>query len=223
MCGIVGLFRQTPGTVNPEEIRRTLDRMRHRGPDDEGYLAVRMSDGKVVPCGGRDSERRLDLPDLEIARGGGFNLVLGHRRLSIIDLSESGHQPMASADSRFWIVYNGELYNYVELRAELAAKGHPFRTETDTEVILAAYREWGAAMLGRFIGMFAFAILDLDEAKLFMARDFFGIKPLYYAVVGNQFAFASEIKAVLEIPGVARNADPQRLYEYLRFANTDSR
>ena len=128
---------------------------------------------------------------------------------------------MASADGRYWIVLNGEIYNYLELREELGRKRHVFQTESDTEVVLAAYREWGAGMLDRFIGMFAFAILDMNERILFLGRDCFGIKPLYYALREGRFAFASEIKALMELRGVSRTADPQRLYEYLRFGSTD--
>ena len=126
------------------------------------------------------------------------NVALGHRRLSIVDLSELGHQPMCWQD-RYWIVFNGEIYNYVELRKELQELGHRFRSATDTEVILAAYSQWGPACLSRFNGMWAFAILDTKERKVFLARDRFGVKPLYLMEDGDTFAFGSEIKQLLSL------------------------
>jgi asparagine synthase (glutamine-hydrolysing) len=128
---------------------------------------------------------------------------------------------MASKDGRHWMVFNGEVYNYVELRSELERAGHAFHTTTDTEVVLAAYREWGAECLYRFIGMWALCIWDSLQRSLFLARDPFGIKPLYYWSGNGAFAFASEIKALLEFPGVARGAHPQHIYDYLRFGWTD--
>ncbi len=128
------------------------------------------------------------------------HVTLGHRRLSILDLSENGRQPMAYGSGRYWITFNGEIYNFLEVRAELEAKGHTFRSESDTEVILAAYAQWGAECLGRFNGMWAFAIWDTQERTLFLARDRFGKKPLFYAELGQgRFAFASEMKALLPL------------------------
>ena len=127
-------------------------------------------------------------------------VTLGHRRLAILDLSENGHQPMSFAGGRYWITFNGEIYNFLEIRAELEAKGHTFRTESDTEVILAAYSEWGEACQLRFNGMWAFAIWDTAERRLFLSRDRFGKKPLFYAELPNgDFAFASEMKALLPL------------------------
>lgn len=123
-------------------------------------------------------------------------VTLCHRRLSILDLSEAGAQPMSYADERYWITYNGEIYNFLEIRSDLEAKGYAFRTESDTEVILAAFVEWGDACLARFNGMWAFAIWDSRERTLFLARDRFGKKPLFYAFIRGSFAFASEMKAL---------------------------
>ena len=148
-------------------------------------------------------------------------LGLGHRRLAIIDLSPAGRQPMATADGQYVLTYNGEIYNFQELRRELEALGYQFRSRTDAEVLLYAYAEWGAAVLTRLNGMFAFAIFNGIEKKLFLARDFFGIKPLYYIWDGTTFAFASEIKALLALPGVARRVHPRRLFDYLCFGLTD--
>src|SRR5918998_1401286 len=128
-------------------------------------------------------------------------VALGFRRLAIIDLSDAGMQPMASEDGAHRLVHNGEGYNYRELRAELEAKGHRFRSATDTEVILAAYREWGEACVERFNGMWAFALWDAERRRLFCSRDRFGVKPFYYRYAGGRFAFASEQKAFFADPG----------------------
>ncbi|MBA2339220.1 MAG: asparagine synthetase B, partial [Pyrinomonadaceae bacterium] len=153
-----------------------LKAVEHRGRDDEGVW----TSGIINDAGGR--------------------ACLGHRRLSIIDVSAAGHQPMKSEDNRFVLTFNGEIYNYRELRAELEKKNHPFSTDTDTEVLLAAFAEWGADCLPRLNGMFAFAVWDEQERTLTVARDRLGVKPLYYAHVrdenGNKvFLFASEVKA----------------------------
>jgi asparagine synthase (glutamine-hydrolysing) len=187
MCGICGLVGQADNQI----IGAMLDRIAHRGPDDFGiYL----------------SETRTQ----EVAG-------LGHRRLSIIDLSTAGHQPMSSTDGRIWLTYNGEIYNFLDLRRELESKGHRFRSSTDTEVVIAAYREWGERCVERLNGMFAFAIWDVEEEKLFLARDRLGIKPLYYAQTPKGFAFASEIKALLVIRELPREIDLSSLHQYLTF------
>ncbi|MBC7545385.1 MAG: asparagine synthase (glutamine-hydrolyzing), partial [Candidatus Sericytochromatia bacterium] len=145
----------------------------------------------------------------------GTAAVLGHRRLSILDLSPAGHQPMASPDSRYWISYNGEVYNHVELRETLETLGHRFLTRSDTEVILAAFAEWGPGCLNRFKGMWAFIVVDTVARRVFVARDPFGIKPLYLATLPDGLAMASETKALLELSGVARRVDPSVLHHYL--------
>jgi asparagine synthase (glutamine-hydrolysing) len=147
------------------------------------------------------------------------NVGLGHRRLSIIDLSPAGAQPMLSADGRWVLTYNGELYNYRELRAELQAVGHRFRSETDTEVVLYAMMEWGAEALQRFNGMFALGLWDRRDRTLFLARNRYGVKPLYVSRQGNAFAFASEQKAILERPDFRREVDKEGLLEYFTFQN----
>ncbi|MGV8124485.1 MAG: asparagine synthase (glutamine-hydrolyzing) [Candidatus Xenobiia bacterium LiM19] len=142
---------------------------------------------------------------------------LAHRRLSILDLSLRGHQPMADSSGRFWIVYNGEIYNFRDIRHELDKKGHIFSSNSDTEVILTAYREWGPGCLTRFIGMFAFALWDREERILFIARDRLGVKPLFYYHHNGRFAFASELKALMKYPSLAREIDMQSLFEYFVF------
>ena len=189
MCGISGL-------VNWGD-RETLSRMTrvqaHRGPDDSGWWERTFPDGSYVG--------------------------LGSRRLAILDLSASGHMPMCNEDGTVWITYNGEIYNFGDLRKELDAKGHHFASDTDTEVVIHLYEEEGPDCVRRLNGMFAFAICDLRSAKplLFMARDHFGIKPFYYVQQGSKLAFASEIKALLEVPGSNAEIDLQALHQYLTF------
>ncbi len=143
----------------------------------------------------------------------------GHRRLSIIDLTPTGHQPMVTPDKRYALTYNGEVYNFRELRAELQSLGHRFISTSDSEVVLHAYAEWGSACVDRFNGMFAFAVWDAVEKKLFLARDRYGIKPLYYAVVDNVLLFASEQKAIITYPRLKRELDLEALVEYFSFQN----
>jgi asparagine synthase (glutamine-hydrolysing) len=147
------------------------------------------------------------------------NVGIGHRRLAIIDLLPAGHQPMASADHRYLLSYNGEIYNFRELRIELEAKGYWFRSKTDSEVVLNALAEWGVKALDRFNGMFALALWDRREKKLLLARDRYGIKPLYVSSQGNAFAFGSEQKAILARSGFQRRLDKPALMEYFTFQN----
>ena len=144
---------------------------------------------------------------------------LGHRRLSIIDLSRSGHQPMGTEDKQFVITYNGEIYNFRELRVELENLGYSFQSRSDTEVVLKSYVQWGPDCLHRFNGMFAFAIWDRTRQELFLARDRYGIKPLYYTLVGSTLIIASEQKAIIQHPSVRREIDLEGLIEYFTFQN----
>src|SRR5579883_988851 len=144
---------------------------------------------------------------------------IGHRRLAIIDLSAAGRQPMLSADQRYVLSYNGEIYNYRELRAELETQGVRFRSATDSEVVLCALSEWGLRALDSFNGMFALALWDRIERKLLLARDRYGIKPIYHVQQGNCFAFASEQKALLSVPELRFTLDKQELLEYFTFQN----
>jgi len=144
---------------------------------------------------------------------------LVNRRLAIIDPSPAGAMPMVSVDGRYWITYNGEVYNFRELRRELEAAGHRFQSHTDTEVVLNAYAAWGPACVERFNGMFALAIWDRERSELFLARDRFGVKPLYYAVNDNTVVFGSEVKAIFAHPSSRKAIDYQGLTEYLTFQN----
>jgi asparagine synthase (glutamine-hydrolysing) len=207
MCGIAGFVWQSPNEASLELLTRFDGRLHHRGPDDSGYL---LWDGRGEPWRGHQ------LPNRYEARVGFL-----HRRLSIIDLTPGGWQPMASADGSADIVYNGEIYNYLELRNELEKLGHRFRSRSDTEVLLTAWQQWGRASLTRLVGMFAFAILDRRARRLVLARDCFGIKPLYFARFRGGFAFASEIKALLEHPRVSRRAAAGTIGIYLRTGVVD--
>lgn len=217
MCGILGLWHLDRKPINRSALAQATSILRHRGPDDEGYVLIDTRAACVFPCGGAETDPRLELPLLDAVDAGSSvcDLALGFRRLAILDLSPAGHQPMCSADGRLWVVFNGEIYNYLELRAELSGHGHVFRTQTDTEVILAAYRQWGANCLERFNGMWALAIWDSHERTLFLSRDRFGVKPLYYVFQDQTFAFASEIKALVGKQGIPFRPNRTSIYRYL--------
>jgi len=149
------------------------------------------------------------------------NIGLGHRRLSIIDLSSAGHQPMSNEDGNLWITYNGEIYNFIELKKELKKLGHIFKSNTDTEVILHSFEEWGIACQNKFNGMWAFAIWDEKNKTLFCSRDRFGVKPFYYYFKKGVFVFASEIKALLRLPFLKKEPEEQTIYNFLALGLTD--
>ena len=198
MCGIVGSVQV--GDVEPyrEEVRCAMRAMAHRGPDGEGFREF------VVSNRAASSEEQSTA-----------TVLMGHRRLAIIDLSEAARQPMSTPSGRFYLIFNGEIYNYREIRVELQSLGHTLRTGSDAEVLLVGWERWGTALLPRLIGMFSFAILDRDNSVLVLARDPFGIKPLYYVQAGRSLVFASELAALLDFPGISRRVDPQTLYEFL--------
>ena len=181
MCGIAGIYayHSNANPVDRQELIRIRDYMTPRGPD--GYGEWHSHDEHVV---------------------------FGHRRLSIIDCSDAGAQPMASPDGKFIVTFNGEIYNYRELRSALEATGGVFRSQSDTEVLLHLYAQKGEAMVHDLRGMFAFAIWDCDRQSLFLARDPYGIKPLYYADDGRTIRFASSVKALLAGGGISRDPDP---------------
>lgn len=189
MCGISGVVN----CGDREALARMTQVEAHRGPDDSGLWDRKFPDGSYIG--------------------------LGSRRLAILDLSPDGHMPMCNEDHTVWITYNGEIYNFPELRRELEAKGHVFRSHTDTEVIVHLYEQEGPECVKRLNGMFAFAICDLRSATptVFVARDHFGVKPFYYFRQGDSFAFASEIKALLQVPGIEAELDPEALHQYLTF------
>lgn len=189
MCGISGLVN----CGDRDALARMTCVQAHRGPDDSGLWDRRFPDGSYIG--------------------------LGSRRLAILDLSPAGHMPMSNADGTLWITYNGEIYNFLALRSELESKGHRFASHTDTEVILHLYEQEGRDCVKRLNGMFAFAICDLRSStpEIFVARDHFGVKPFYYFHEGERFAFASEIKALLQVPEIPVELDSEALHQYLTF------
>lgn len=228
MCGIAGIVASKPFAHNI--VGTMTNFIRHRGPDDEGFVLFGNEKSTPIVCGGSDTPHQVwqaNLPyspktTLAAQSHGPVRIALGHRRLSIIDLSPLGHQPMSYANSRYWIVYNGEVYNHVELRSELEAIGYHFISHSDTEVILAAYTEWGDDCLQRFNGMFALAIYDTQRKNIFLARDRFGVKPLYYWMSPAGFlAFASEIKQFTCLPGWQPQVNGQKAYDFLTAGLSD--
>ncbi|WP_165176251.1 asparagine synthase (glutamine-hydrolyzing) [Desulfovibrio sp. ZJ369] len=212
MCGIFGWI-PAPGhsSRGVRPVARTLlADLRHRGPDDAGCL-VFPADDPSHPKDGQTFSGETPCA-----------LLLGQTRLSIIDLSPAGHQPMRSADGRYTLIYNGEIYNYRELRQELEQAGCVFRTATDTEVLLQALMLWGRKALPRLTGMFAFALFDEKQRTLLCARDCFGIKPLFWHAGASGFCFASEIPALLHMPGVPRRTNPTAVYQYLCYGQYDA-
>jgi asparagine synthase (glutamine-hydrolysing) len=188
MCGIAGILCGDRGqTIDPGVVTAMCRDLFHRGPDDWG-VAIGMPHENAVAGTVPEKTRRFVSPAV---------VGLGNTRLSIIDLSDAGHQPMATEDERAWIVYNGEVYNFQELRTALVAKGHVFHSRTDTEVILRLFETAGPDCFRQLNGMFSVAIWDNHERALYLARDRFGVKPLYYVAGTDRFAFASEIKALL--------------------------
>ena len=212
MCGIFGIWNLDGGPLDLGLLRLANDSIRHRGPNDEGYLLVNSRTADARSCAGPDTDYRLTLPNVERFKSEQFDLAFGFRRLSILDLSPGGHQPMSSHDGRFWIVFNGEIYNYLELRTQLAHYQHQFKTTSDTEVILAAYQQWGESCVEHFNGMFALAIWDTRDRKIFVARDRFGEKPFHYVYIPDRlFAFASEMKALWAARAAGRDIHEETL------------
>lgn len=204
MCGIAGIV--SPSGFDLQLLISMTHTVKHRGPDGFGVVYFDFhSEGPGECFHDRDGIPASENPTL------GF----GARRLAILDLSEMGNQPMQIENGRLWITYNGEIYNYVEVRAELESLGHRFRGGTDTEVILRAYRQWGPSCVEHFKGMWGLAIYDRNERKLFCSRDRFGIKPFYYFATPSLLLFASEIKQILEHPAVNREVDETVVFRYL--------
>ncbi|TAL65575.1 MAG: asparagine synthase (glutamine-hydrolyzing), partial [Bacteroidetes bacterium] len=194
MCGIIGAlaFKNSAFIITEPYIIRMRDTMIHRGPDSAGIWIA--------------EDHRVGL---------------GHRRLSIIDLSESANQPMSNEDSSIWIVFNGEIYNHAEIRPKLERLGHKFKTDhSDTEVIIHAYEQWGIDCVHKFRGMFAIALWDAKAGELWLIRDRIGIKPLYYSIHHGRIVFASEIKALLLDPDQKRAVHEEAFYHYLSFLTT---
>ena len=195
MCGIIGIFSENWDSVHDENLNNSLELLRNRGPNDKGIERFNLKNG---------------------------SLGLGHTRLSIIDLSEAGHQPMSDKDKRFHIIFNGEIYNYCELREELIKNGIVFFSDSDTEVLLKSWIFWGEECINRLTGMFAFAIYDSYDETIVLVRDAFGIKPLFYSNSSNQFSFASEIRAILNLVDENPEIDIETSYSYLIHGTYDN-
>ena len=226
MCGISGII--SGNNIDISTFYKMNQTIRHRGPDDEGFVFFDTSLNPTI-IGSDDTAKEAwesnyhYAPNVQVDQiKGEFAFALGHRRLSILDLSPAGHMPMCDDKKELWITYNGEVYNYIEIRNELETLGHSFHTTTDTEVILEAYREWGIKCLDRFMGMFAIAIFDTKNKTLFLARDRFGIKPLYYWISNSgDLYFASEIKQFTVAKDWQPTLNHQRAFDYLYGSNTD--
>ena len=197
MCGICGFLNKK--SLSSKTLWSMIETLSHRGPDDKGIYIKTVSNSQ-----------------LSISNDT-FQVGLGHRRLSIIDLTQTGHQPMCNERGNIWIVFNGEIYNFQEIREELQKKGYQFKGKSDTEVILYSYEQWGEECLNRFNGMFSFAVWDEKKQTLFLARDRLGIKPLYYYWDGKILIFASEIKAILASGIVSKQINERALWDYLTF------
>ena len=238
MCGISGALALASKSVNVANCKCMADSIEHRGPDDAGYLFLHtgcrhhqkisfkfnLTDTNfhhlsplLPPIESQDAKQRLHSHD--------WDLFMGHRRLAILDPSPAGHQPMCDLSENVWLTFNGEIYNFKELRQTLKSKGHHFFTQTDTEVIIYAYIEWGLNCIEKFNGMFAFALYDNHKQKLYLVRDRYGIKPLYYSVNGStnndkrSLLFASEAKSILQYQNSHCQLDCEALLEYMTFQN----
>lgn len=233
MCGIVGVLSLDKPWIDLDCIKPMADKIAHRGPDDAGYLCFHTGSKSTNAVSfyhnlTDQKFKNVDdmLPTIESGsvqrelRSHDYDLYMGHRRLSILDTSYAGHQPMSDLSKNIWIAYNGEIYNFKELRLELEEVGHRFRSNTDTEVIIYSYIEWGIDCVKKFNGMFAFSLYDNFKKKFYLARDRYGIKPVYYNKTNeNTFIYASEIKSILEYKDYQSDLDKEALLEYFTFQN----
>lgn len=228
MCGISGIISKTNSVSLKDAVFAMNRAIKHRGPDGEGFVFFAGTQSIPAYSSETPSQNKESLsfsynpvtPIETIAEGS--HLALGHRRLSIIDLSEAGHQPMCDTSENYWIVFNGEVFNYIEIRELLKAKGHRFITHTDTEVVLAAYKEWGVECLQQFNGMFAFALFDKERNQLFCARDRVGVKPFYYINTADCFAFASEQKSFIKSKLIPFEINGAEQFDFIVNANLET-
>jgi len=233
MCGIVGVVSLNSKTVDINYTKSMVDKISHRGPDDAGYLFFHTGarhnrdisfyqnftdnrfknvEDMLPSIESNSAQRELNYHD--------WDIFFGHRRLSILDITRAGHQPMSDLSKNIWIAYNGEIYNFKELKLELQKLGHRFKTDTDTEVVIYSYIEWGIDCIKKFNGMFAFSLYDNFKKKTYLVRDRYGIKPLYYTFTdSNSLVFASEVKSILEYKSCKREIDEEALLEYFTFQN----
>ncbi len=228
MCGIAGIISKTNTVSLKDAVFAMSQAIKHRGPDGEGFAFFSTTKtiaaySNETPLINKESQSFLFNPKISLQSiENDYTIAFAHRRLSIIDLSESGHQPMCDTSSDYWITFNGEIYNYIELREELKNKGHVFITQTDTEVVLQAYKEWGFDCLQKFNGMFAFALLDKKNNHVFCARDRVGVKPFYYSTTNNAFAFASEYKAFIKSGLVKFEINETQQFDFIVNGNLEN-
>lgn len=228
MCGIAGIISKNNSLSLKETVFAMSQAIKHRGPDGEGFAFF--SNTKSIPVFSdetpqinKESDSFLFNPRTSIQNiESNYEIAFAHRRLSIIDLSESGHQPMCDTKGDYWISFNGEVYNYIELREELKNKGHVFVTQTDTEVVLEAYKEWGFECLQKFNGMFAFALLDKKNNQVFCTRDRVGVKPFYYSNTNSAFAFASEYKAFIKSKLIPFEINETQQFDFIVNGNLEN-
>ncbi|WP_419765654.1 MAG: asparagine synthase (glutamine-hydrolyzing) [Arcobacter sp.] len=233
MCGIVGAISLNRPSIGVDFVKPMADKIAHRGPDDAGYLCFHTGarhnnkvsfyqnltdnqfknvDDMLPIIESNSAQRELHSHD--------YDLYMGHRRLSILDVSYAGHQPMSDLSKNIWIAYNGEIYNFKELKRELEGLGHRFKSNTDTEVIIYSYIQWGIECINKFNGMFAFSLYDNFKKKFYLCRDRYGIKPVYYHISKNKtLIYGSEIKSILEYKDYNSEVDKEALLEYFTFQN----
>ena len=233
MCGIVGALSLNKSSINIDYTKPMADKIAHRGPDDAGYLyfhtGVRhkknisfyqnLTDNKFKNLESTLSSIESTAMQRELHYHD-YDLYMGHRRLSILDVSYAGHQPMSDLSNNIWISYNGEIYNFKEIRSKLKKLGHKFKSNTDTEVIIYSYIEWGIDCIKKFNGMFTFSLYDNYKKKFYLCRDRYGIKPVYYHITKDKtFIYGSEIKSILEYKDYKSKIDKEALVEYFTFQN----
>ncbi len=213
MCGICGIINLDGSPIDPRLLISMRDSMAERGPDDKGAVLLTVNGVKNMPP-------YLEFQDMEELSGkslAGYSTGLAHRRLSIIDLSQGGRQPMCNEDATVWITFNGEIYNFSELRTRLSTRGHRFRTRTDTEVIIHAYEEWGQDFASYLRGMYAIAIWDMNKAQCILTRDRFGIKPLFYFQDKKHLVFSSDIRALMFSSLFQAEINPEAVLQYFKY------
>lgn len=233
MCGITGIISLSGERIRPEKLKLMCDAIQHRGPDGAGYLLAQTGahHSRSLQYYQAFTEKKFSqnislIPCIDDSQSSNYlhqhnwDLFFGHRRLAILDLSASGFQPISDISKKVWVTYNGEIYNFKEIRSELIALGYEFYSDTDSEVLVNAYIEWGIESVFKFNGMFAFALWDRALNKVFLVRDRYGIKPLYYTrTSSNQIIFASEVKSILAYFSEKPSLDYEGLVEYFTFQN----
>ncbi|HED12517.1 MAG TPA: asparagine synthetase B, partial [Gammaproteobacteria bacterium] len=226
MCGIAGIVDLGREAVALREILAMSRAIRHRGPDDAGFAFIDQNQRRIRAFSDASSpgsvRNRIPVLDTD-ANVQASNIALAHRRFSIIDLSDGGHQPYIDKEESCCLTFNGEIYNYIELRDELEAEGVIFRTRSDTEVLLESYKAWGTECFAKLVGFWALALYDRRSNQLILSRDRLGKRPLYWAKIGSRIWFASEIKALLQVPQLAalKKVNEQAVWSWCTLGQRD--